>query len=67
MHFHSFKTYRALVGGPGSVVGGFGEGGAALPRIGDLALVARGEGRSGGEGEDHGGHLGDVPRVQACP
>ena len=61
MHFHSFETYRARVGGPVCVVGGGDEDGAALPRIDDLALVARGEGRRGGEGVAHIVHLGDVP------
>ena len=69
MHFHSFETYRARVAGPVFVVGCGGEDGAALPapRIGDFALVAGGEGRSGSEGVGHGGHLGDVPRVYTCP
>ena len=67
MHFHSFETYRTRVAGPVFVVGCGGEDGAALPRIGDFALVAGGEGRSRGEDVAHAGHLGDVPRVYACP
>ena len=50
MHFHSFETYRTRVAGPVFVVGCGGEDGAALPRVGDLALVARGEGRGNVEG-----------------
>ena len=58
---HSFKTHRARVGGPVGVVGGGDEDGAALPRVGDLAFVARGEGRSGGEGVGHAENLSHLP------
>ena len=56
---------RACVCLPGTARGV--EGGVVLPRVGDLAFVARGEGRGGVEGVEHVGHLGDVPRVYAGP
>ena len=37
---NSFKTYRALVGGPVGIVGGGDEDGTARPRVGDLVFVA---------------------------
>ena len=64
MHFHSFETYRTRVAGPVLVVRGGREDGAALPRVGDLALVARGERRGGeeGVGHDHSSHSGPIAR-----
>ena len=65
--FNSFETYRARVVGPVGLVGGGDEDGAALPRVGDLALVAHSEGRGREEGALQGGGGGDVPRSQARP
>ena len=57
----------ARVGGPVRVVGGGREDGAALPGVGDLALVAGGEGRGVFEDVFHDHHLVDVPQVHAGP
>ena len=63
----TFIPYRARVGGPVGVVGGGDEDGAALPRVGDLVFVARGERRGVEESTGHAGHLDDVPRVYSGP